>query len=59
MKYLTITCLTVFLLATASAVSTPQAFAKGASGNKMSGSDYTHAKGKCPPGQCKTFKKKK
>jgi hypothetical protein len=58
MKFLTMTCLAIFLLASGSAVSTPQAFAKGASGNKMSGNDYTHAKGKCLPGRCKTTKKK-
>jgi hypothetical protein len=58
MKYLTMACLTIFLFAAASVVSAPQAFAKGASGNKMSGSDYTHGKGKCMPGRCKTVKKK-
>lgn len=59
MKYLAMTCLTLFLLSGFSLASVPEAFAKGASGNKMSGSDYTHGKGKCVPGHCKTFKKKK
>jgi hypothetical protein len=59
MKYLAMTCLTLFVLSGFSLTSIPEASAKGASGNKMSGYDSTHGKGKCVPGQCKTFKKKK
>ena len=59
MKYLAMTCLTFFILSGFSLTSIPTAFAKGASGNKMSGSDYTHGKGRCVAGHCKTAIPKK